>query len=137
MAEKKKHRAPVALFIILGILLTAAGIFAVTAFLYPGFLKGKRLRKVEQVTTRPTEYDGQNSTQAIMDYADRLEEAGNTEAAEKVRNLVPKAAQGEAVYEAKTVEELEAVRESEELNTMIGGRRKNQNVETTEETVEQ
>ena len=35
----------------------------------------------EDPNTRPTTYDGQNSLDAILDYADRLEAAGNAEAA--------------------------------------------------------
>ena len=45
---------------------------------------------------RPTTYDGENSIDALLDYADRLEEAGNEEAAAIVRSKIPQAAAGEA-----------------------------------------
>lgn len=50
----------------------------------------------EDPNTRPTTYDGQNSLDAILDYADRLEAAGNAEAAALVRSRIPQAAAGEA-----------------------------------------
>ena len=45
---------------------------------------------------RPTDYDGKNEFEALLDYADRLEEAGNAEAAALVRSKIPQAAAGEA-----------------------------------------
>ena len=45
---------------------------------------------------RPTTYDGKNEFEALLDYADRLEEAGNAEAAALVRSKIPQAAAGEA-----------------------------------------
>lgn len=45
---------------------------------------------------RPTAYDGKNEFEALLDYADRLEEAGNEEAAALVRSKIPQAAAGEA-----------------------------------------
>ena len=45
---------------------------------------------------RPTAYDGKNEFEALLDYADRLEEAGNAEAAALVRSKIPQAAAGEA-----------------------------------------
>ena len=45
---------------------------------------------------RPTTYDGENSIDALLDYADRLEKAGNEEAAAIVRSKIPQAAAGEA-----------------------------------------
>ena len=59
---------------------------------------------------RPTTYDGENSIDALLDYADRLEEAGNEEAAALVRSKIPQAAAGEA---NKKLEELK--QENEEL----------------------
>ena len=50
----------------------------------------------ENAGDRPTKYDGQNSIEAIIDYADRLEAAGNEEAAAIVRSHIPQAASGEA-----------------------------------------
>ncbi|MBQ7485623.1 MAG: hypothetical protein IJT78_03235 [Oscillospiraceae bacterium] len=46
--------------------------------------------------SRPTAYDGKNEYEALLDYADRLEEAGNAEAAALVRARIPQAAAGEA-----------------------------------------
>lgn len=45
---------------------------------------------------RPTTYDGKNEYEALLNYADRLEEAGNAEAAALVRSKIPQAAAGEA-----------------------------------------
>lgn len=45
---------------------------------------------------RPTTYDGKNEYEALLNYADRLEEAGNAEAAALVRARIPQAAAGEA-----------------------------------------
>ena len=45
---------------------------------------------------RPTTYDGKNEYEALLDYANRLEEAGNAEAAALVRSKIPQAAAGEA-----------------------------------------
>ena len=45
---------------------------------------------------RPTTYDGKNEFEALLNYADRLEEAGNAEAAALVRSKIPQAAAGEA-----------------------------------------
>ena len=59
---------------------------------------------------RPTTYDGENSIDALLDYADRLEKAGNEEAAALVRSKIPQAAAGEA---NKKLEELK--QENEEL----------------------
>ena len=49
---------------------------------------------------RPTAYDGKNEFEALLDYADRLEEAGNAEAAALVRSKIPQAAAGEARQKA-------------------------------------
>lgn len=46
--------------------------------------------------TRPTEYDGRQSAAALVDYAQRLEEMGDIEAAARVRALLDKASLGEA-----------------------------------------
>ena len=62
------------------------------------------------VGDRPTTYDGQNSVDAILDYADRLEAAGNEEAAAIVRSHIPQAAAGEA---NQKIEEL--MQENEDL----------------------
>ncbi len=45
---------------------------------------------------RPTTYDGKNEYEALLNYANRLEEAGNAEAAALVRARIPQAAAGEA-----------------------------------------
>ena len=45
---------------------------------------------------RPTTYDGKNEYEALLNYANRLEEAGNAEAAALVRSKIPQAAAGEA-----------------------------------------
>lgn len=45
---------------------------------------------------RPTTYDGKNEFEELLDYANRLEEAGNAEAAALVRSKIPQAAAGEA-----------------------------------------
>lgn len=45
---------------------------------------------------RPTTYDGKNEYEALLNYADRLEESGNAEAAALVRSKIPQAAAGEA-----------------------------------------
>lgn len=50
----------------------------------------------EELQTRPTTYDGQNSLDAVLDYAYRLEAAGNAQAAALVRSRIPQAAAGEA-----------------------------------------
>ena len=50
----------------------------------------------ENKAGRPTTYDGKNEYEALLNYADRLEEAGNAEAAALVRSKIPQAAAGEA-----------------------------------------
>ena len=45
---------------------------------------------------RTTSFDAENGAEAMLDYAERREAAGNYEAAAKVRALIPKAAAGEA-----------------------------------------
>ena len=44
------------------------------------------------VTGRPTDYDDLDNVEALKDYARRLEEAGNTEAAEQIYSMIPQAA---------------------------------------------
>ena len=44
---------------------------------------------------RPTTYDGKNEYEALLNYANRLEEAGNAEAAALVRSKIPQAGRGE------------------------------------------
>lgn len=61
-----------------------------------GFRDGGWFRKMDNPQGRPTTYDGQNSIDAIIDYANRLEAAGNEEAAAIVRSRIPQAAAGEA-----------------------------------------
>lgn len=50
---------------------------------------------------RPTTYDGKNEYEALLGYANRLEEAGNAEAAALVRSKIPQAAAGEANEETE------------------------------------
>lgn len=97
--KKKKVWIPIVLITLFSIIAVSALllIFVITAFLFPGFLRKKPQNDSNGiiVETRPTKYDDSSNTQALLDYADRLEEQGNYEAAAKVRELIPKAAEGE------------------------------------------
>ena len=90
--KKKKGKGGLIVLIIL--LVAALG-----AVGYFGFRDGGWFRKAG----RPTTYDGQNEFEAILNYADRLEAAGNAEAAAKVRARIPQAAAGEARDKAKRI----------------------------------
>ena len=81
---------------------------------------------------RPTSYDGQNSFEALLDYANRLEDAGNEEAAARVRALIPEGAAGEARQKAYEKQEensdLQRVEDLKDLTEFYsltkGGKRK-------------
>ena len=101
--KKKKKWVPfvlIPLFSIfaLGVLLV---VFIITAFLFPGFLRKKPVNDSNGiiVQTRPTKYDDSSNSEALLDYAERLEDQGNYEAAAKVRALIPQALDGEANQE--------------------------------------
>ena len=106
-----------------GVLIALIAVFGSTAVLVVGvlgFRKGGWFRSKDDedednddqanLEGRPTTYDGENSIDALLDYADRLEKAGNEEAAAIVRSKIPQAAAGEA---NKKLEELK--QENEEL----------------------
>ena len=69
--------------------------------LIPGFLRKKPVNDSNGiiVQTRPTKYDDSSNSEALLDYAERLEDQGNYEAAAKVRALIPQALDGEANQE--------------------------------------
>lgn len=60
-------------------------------------------KKEEPKAGRPTTYDGKQSVDAILDYAERLEAMGASKAAAQIYYLLPEAALGEMNYEAKKV----------------------------------
>lgn len=78
---------------------------------------------------RPTTYDGENSFDALLDYANRLEKAGNEEAAALVRSKIPQGAAGEACQKLEELkqenEELQMVEDINDairmINAMRGG----------------
>ena len=88
---KKGHGCLVALLVVF--LIAAVGVVCYFGFREGGWFRGTGGSDLQG---RPTTYDGENSLDAILDYAERLEKAGNPEAAAKVRALIPKAAAGEA-----------------------------------------
>lgn len=71
-------------------------LFSILLFSGCGTKKGK---------SRPTDYDGDNSVAALIDYAQRLEEAGNTEAAARIYAMIEKSA-GAADIELSDDQEL-------------------------------
>ena len=76
---------------------------------------------------RPTTYDGENSIDALLDYADRLEKAGNEEAAALVRSKIPQAAAGEANQKLEELgqenEELQMIENISDAMRMINAMR--------------
>ena len=125
-APVKKKKGMGGLVAVIVILLVAA--IGVVCFF--GFRDGGWFRGDSQ--DRPTSYDGQNSFEALLDYANRLEDAGNEEAAARVRALIPEAAAGEAHQKAyeqqKENDELQMMEDMEDLleayNLTKGGKGK-------------
>lgn len=73
----------------------------------------------EKPSTRPTEYDGVQSVDALIDYARRLEEHGDLEAAAAVYELIAKAAAGAAELPANG-EAIEEYKDAQELVSSFG-----------------
>lgn len=125
-APVKKKKGMGGLVAVIVIMLVAA--IGVVCFF--GFRDGGWFRGDSQ--DRPTSYDGQNSFEALLDYANRLEDAGNEEAAARVRALIPEAAAGEARQKAYEKQEensdLQWVEDLKDLtefyNLTKGGKRK-------------
>lgn len=122
--KKKKKWVPfvlIPLFSIfaIGVLLV---VFIITAFLFPGFLrkKPKEENSVMIVQTRPTTYDDSSNTEALLDYADRLEKQGNLEAAANVRKLAADAAMGDVSKEIGNMDEnVKEIKDTEDLINMF------------------
>ena len=65
---------------------------------------------------RPTKYDGENSVEALVDYAKRLEEMGADKAAAMIYDMLPDAARGELFINSnKIIEENECFEALESL----------------------
>ena len=65
---------------------------------------------------RPTTYDGENSVEALVDYAKRLEEMGADKAAAMIYDMLPDAARGELFINSnKIIEENECFEALESL----------------------
>lgn len=105
---EKKKKGKGGLVAVIVILLVA--VIGVAGFL--GFREGGWFRSNKN-QGRPTTYDGNSDIDALLDYADRLEEAGNEEAAAIIRSRIPDAAAGEANQKLEEMTE-----ENEELQVI-------------------
>ena len=71
------------------------------------------------ITKGQTTYEAGQSTDALLDYAKRLEAAGNHEAAEAVYALIDKTAAADGIYEGKKSAYAESpLAEAEELHSI-------------------
>ena len=73
----------------------------------------------EKQSTRPREYDGVQSADALIDYARRLEENGDLEAAAALYELIAKAAAVNAELPANG-DAIEEYKEAQELVSSLG-----------------
>lgn len=73
----------------------------------------------EKQTTRSKEYDGVQSVDALLDYAKRLEENGDYEAAADLYELIAKAAAGPAELPGNA-EAIEEYKEAQEVFSSLG-----------------
>ena len=69
--------------------------------------------------TRSKEYDGVQSVDALLDYAERLEENGDYDAAAALYELIAKAAAGSAELPGNA-EAIEAYKEAQEVFSSLG-----------------
>ena len=92
--KKKKGKGGLIAVIII-LLVVVIGAVCFFGFRDGGWFKGK-----DNPQSNPTTNEEQSNFEALLDYANRLEAAGNEEAAAKVRALIPEAAAGEARQKA-------------------------------------
>ena len=73
----------------------------------------------EKQAARSKEYDGVQSVDALLDYAERLEENGDYDAAAALYELIAKAAAGPAEL-PEQAEAIEAYKEAQEVFSSLG-----------------
>lgn len=103
---KKKGKGGLVAVIVI-ILVAAIGVVGFLGFREGGWFRNSKNQG------RPTTYDGNSDIDALLDYADRLEEAGNEEAAAIIRSRIPDAVAGEANQKLEEMKE-----ENEELQVI-------------------
>ncbi|MBR1842008.1 MAG: zinc-ribbon domain-containing protein [Oscillospiraceae bacterium] len=105
--KKKKKRKGVAVFFVL-MLIAAIGFFGLRD---GGFLRGFIEKRSENRSDSET-YDAQ-SLRSLLDYAEQLEKAGNSEAAAAVYELIARGGGAELIKKAH--EELPALKSADEI----------------------
>ena len=95
-------------------LLTVLALSACGGKTAKGKKSGAAVKKAEKV------YEAGQSTDALLDYAKRLEAAGNHEAAEAVYMLIDKTATADGIYKGKTdAYEASLLDDADELHSIV------------------